>query len=90
MEGSCGRIKTTPINSKVKKLQNGWENVYRYKTRLPSMLIRKIVPAAIEYRKNQRNPIKKEEITALNGILLKLEIDMSGELLGLEILFLKL
>lgn len=72
-------------NSKVKKLQNAWENIYRYKTRLPTMLIRKIIPAAVDYRKNQRNPLKIEEIEGLNDILLKLGLDMSEELLGLDI-----
>mgnify|MGYP001236395267 FL=1 len=44
------------------------------------MLIRKIVPAAIDYRMYLRNPLTREELQNLADILFDLGIDMRKEL----------
>lgn len=72
-------------NNKREQLITGWENVIRYHERLPKKLIRKIVPAAISYRKSKRNPLKQSEIDALIACLEKLGIDMRDELSKIEI-----
>lgn len=66
--------------SKKKALQKAWENVFRLYPRLPYTLIRKIVPAAIEYRRYKRNPLKQAELDALSDCLGQLGMDMSKEL----------
>lgn len=70
---------------KRKALQNGWENVFRYHPRLPFSLINKIVPAAIEYRRAKRNPLKKEELEKLISVLLDIGINMKPVLSKIEI-----
>ncbi|MEQ9277949.1 MAG: TIGR02391 family protein [Balneola sp.] len=69
-------------NSSYKKaqLQNGFESLFRYHKKLPFTIIRKLVPAAIDYRKFKRDPLKQEELNSLIEILMKLEIDMREEL----------
>ncbi|NMB46704.1 MAG: TIGR02391 family protein [Firmicutes bacterium] len=44
------------------------------------MLIRKIIPAAIDYRMHERRPLTRKELNDLSDCLLKLEIDMRDEL----------
>jgi len=70
---------------KRKALQNAWEEIFRSRQRLPYTLIRKIVPAAIAYRRHKRNPLKQTEVTALVECLERLGIDMKRELLGITI-----
>ena len=70
---------------KRKALQNGWENVFRYHPKLPFTLIRKIVPAAIGYRKAKRDPLKQSELNSLIQALTTLGINMESELSGIEI-----
>jgi uncharacterized protein (TIGR02391 family) len=72
-------------DNKKQALQQGWEKVIRYNPRLPKKLIRKIVPAAIEYRRVKRNPIKQKEIDDLIIVLNDLGFDMSGELRSIVI-----
>lgn len=67
-------------DNKMQALQQGFTELYRRHQRLPSMVIRKIVPAAIEYRRYHRKPLKRAELTALSNCLLTLGIDMSAEL----------
>ena len=67
-------------DNKRQALQKGFEKLYRYHEKLPRMVIRKIVPAAIEYWKHQRNPLVQEELDALSRCLSSLDIDMSDEL----------
>lgn len=65
---------------KKKALQNAWEQVFRSHPRLPYTLIRKIVPAAIDYRRHKRNPLKQTELTSLIECLERLDVDMRREL----------
>jgi len=61
-------------------LTNGFENLIRYHRNLPYTVIRKVVPAAIDYRRYERKPLKQEELDSLIDILVKLDIDMRSEL----------
>ncbi len=67
-------------DSKKQALQKGWEAVFRRHPKLPYTLIRKIVPAAIDYRRYKRDPLKRAELEALIRVLAALEIDMAAEL----------
>ncbi|MCF7805115.1 MAG: TIGR02391 family protein [Candidatus Marinimicrobia bacterium] len=71
--------------SKKQRLIRGFENLLRYHERLPIYFIRKIVPAAIEYRRHKRNPLKQSEIDELIECLNSLGIDMEKELREIEI-----
>ena len=71
--------------SKKQALQQGWKNVIRYHKRLPYTLIRKIVPAAIAYRRHKRNPLRQEEMDRLIACLDALGIDMRKELAAIPI-----
>lgn len=71
--------------SKRRALQAAWENVIRYHPRLPYRLIRKIVPAAIDYRRYKRNPLLQEELDALTEALLALDFYMRRELGEIEL-----
>lgn len=71
--------------TKSQALQHGFENIFRYHPRLPYTLIRKIVPAGIEYRKFKRDPITRKEIQELGDHLEILGIKIKGELARIEI-----
>ncbi|GIV04301.1 MAG: hypothetical protein KatS3mg015_3131 [Fimbriimonadales bacterium] len=71
--------------SKKQALRQGWEQVIRYHKRLPYTLIRKIVPAAIAYRRHKRNPLRQEEMDRLIECLDALGIDMRRELEAIPI-----
>ncbi len=71
--------------NKTQKLQDGFTNLYRYHERLPWTIIRKIVPAAINYRRHKRDPLTQMEIDKLSDILFNLGIDMRKELADIEI-----
>lgn len=68
--------------SKLKKqaLEKGFENLYRYHQRLPKKIIRKIIPAAINYREHKRKPLTRKELDCLSACLLELGIDMTKEI----------
>jgi len=66
-------------------LENGFTELYRRHERLPKIIIRKIVPASIDYRMYKRNPLTQKEIDKLSSILFALEIDMRKELQEIEI-----
>lgn len=68
------------IENKKQALQNGFENVFRYHPKLPYTLIRKIVPAAINYRRYKRDPLLREELNSLIDQLESLDIKMRSEL----------
>jgi hypothetical protein len=70
---------------KKQALQQGLVKIYRYHKMLPWTIIRKIVPAAIEYRKHKRNPLKQDELDNLIQCLCELGIDMRDELNRLDI-----
>ncbi len=70
---------------KTKALQKGWEDVIRRHPRLPYTLIRKIVPASIDYRKHKRNPLTRAELDKLIDCLLNLGFDMREELSAIEL-----
>jgi uncharacterized protein (TIGR02391 family) len=72
-------------NYKKAQLQNGFENLIRYHERLPYTIVRKVVPAAIDYRKHKRKPLRQEELDALIEILEKLDINMRTELEKIEL-----
>lgn len=57
-------------DNKQQALQTGLEKLYRYHEKLPKSIIRKVVPAAIEYRRYRRNPLTKKEKEAFLSILL--------------------
>lgn len=67
------------------QLQSGFENLIRYHKNLPFTVIRKVVPAAIEYRKYKRDPLRQEELDALIDALEDLDIDMRSELSSITI-----
>lgn len=66
-------------------LQKGFIQIFRYHERLPKTLVRKIVPAAIEYRKYKRDPLKREELEELIKCLSELGVDMKEELDKVEL-----
>jgi len=66
-------------------LQKGLEKLFRYHQQLPKYLLRKIVPAAINYRNYKRKPIRPNEIEELSECLLNLGIDMTDELAKIEL-----
>jgi len=61
-------------------LQCAWEKVLRQHQKLPYTLIRKIVPAAVGYRRHMREPLRREEMESLISRLESLEVGMSREL----------
>lgn len=71
--------------AKRRALQNGWENVIRYHTRLPFTLIRKIVNAAIAYRIHERDPLQHDGLERLGEILNELGFDMRSELAAIDL-----
>ena len=70
---------------KSKALQIGWELVIRKHPRLPYTLVRKIVPAAIDYRKHKRNPLTKIELDSLISCLADLGFNMEKDLSQIEL-----
>lgn len=70
---------------KKKALISAWEKVYKHHQKLPYTLIRKIVAAAVDYRKHKRNPLKCDELNKLSAILKSLGIDMELELSRIEL-----
>jgi len=71
--------------TKKQALENALLAVYRYHERLPRILIRKIVPAAVAYRKSIRNPLRHSELNELASCLHSLGIDMREELARVEL-----
>jgi len=68
-----------PANKK-QALQQAWIKIIRNHPKLPNILIRKIVPATIEYRRHQRNPLKRIELESLIEVLKELKISVWKEL----------
>lgn len=66
--------------NKLQALQQGFENLIRRHEKLPKSIIRKIVPAAIEYRRFKRTPLTHDEINSLCVHLEALGINMTDEL----------
>jgi uncharacterized protein (TIGR02391 family) len=73
-----------PTNKR-QALQQGLAELYRRHERLPWTIIRGVVPAAIEYRRYQRRPLKRSELDALADCLKSLGIDMVKELESIEL-----
>ena len=71
--------------SKQKALEKGFTFVYRYHERLPQKLIRKIVSAAVGYRRYMRRPLTRKELDQLSAVLFDLDIDMRKELADIEL-----
>lgn len=71
--------------TKKQRLLKGWTLVYRNHPRLPYTLIRRVVPAAIDYRRSQRKPLTREELNRLADCLADLGIDMRAELAKVEL-----
>lgn len=65
---------------KKQALLKGWTEVYKKHPRLPFTLIRKIIPAAIAYRRRERRPLTRDELHRLAECLYDLGIDMRAEL----------
>jgi uncharacterized protein (TIGR02391 family) len=72
-------------NVKIQAIENGFTELYKKHERLPRIIIRKVIPAAISYRFYKRRPITKREIKKLSDILFELDIDMRDELSEIEI-----
>lgn len=72
-------------SNKSKALYNAWEKIFRRHPKLPYRLIRKIIPAAIGYRRYKRDPLHKAEIDALSQVLFELGYDMQKELSAIQI-----
>lgn len=66
--------------NKSQALQNGFENLFRYHSRLLHGIIRKVILAAIEYRRHKRNPLKRTELDQLAECLYDLGVDMRKEI----------
>jgi len=66
-------------DNKLQSLQQGFTKLYRYHKTLPKIIIRKILPAAIEYRAYIRKPLRQKEIDALAACLEDLGIGMTEE-----------
>jgi uncharacterized protein (TIGR02391 family) len=66
-------------------LQCAWEKVFRQHQKLPYTLIRKIVPAAVGYRRHKRDPLRRVELESLISTLEALEIGMTLELQKIEL-----
>ena len=72
-------------SNKLQALENALTKLYRYHSRLPKNIIKKVVPAAISYRMYQRRPLTQKEIDDLSNTLFELDIDMRKELAEIEI-----
>jgi len=72
-------------NNKRQALQQALEELYRRHQKLPFSIIRKIVPAAVEYRQYIRRPLRRTELDALSDCLTELGIRMAGELAQIEL-----
>lgn len=68
-----------------KKLEGAWKEIIRRHKRLPKILIREIVPAAISYRRYQRFPYTEEERNELIDCLKELGFNMEEELKGFDL-----
>jgi len=66
-------------------LQCAWEKVFRQHQKLPYTLIRKIVPAAVSYRRHKRDPLRQVELESLISTLESLDIGMTRELQKIEL-----
>lgn len=71
--------------SKRQALQRAWEEVVRRHPRMPFTLIRKIIPAGIEYRRFKRDPVTREELDAIADALAGLGFDMRSELAKIDV-----
>lgn len=71
--------------NKLQALENALVKVYRYHSRLPQSIIRRVVPAAIGYRMYRRRPLTQREIDDLSNTLFDLDIDMRKELADITI-----
>lgn len=83
-ESSVAHYLEGPSN-KQQALEQGFAELYRRHQRLPRMIIRKVVPAAVAYRKHQRRPLQRSELDELAGCLGDLGIDMEKELSEVEL-----
>ena len=72
-------------SNKRQALEQGLSELFRRHSRLPFTVVRKVVPAAVEYRKYRRNPLKRAELDSLTECLGELGIDMRAELADVEL-----
>lgn len=71
--------------NKRQRLQKGFECLFRYHEKLPKMIMRKVIPAAIEYRRYKRNPLTRDELDRLAACLSDLGIDMKAEIAAIKL-----
>jgi uncharacterized protein (TIGR02391 family) len=83
-ESSAHKYLEGPENKR-QVLQKGLTKVYKYHRNLPKTIIRKVIPAAIEYRDYMRNPLTGRELNELVDCLKRLDIDMENEINQVEI-----
>jgi len=72
-------------SNKRQALEQGLSELLRRHPKLPFTVVRKVVPAAVEYRKYRRNPLKRAEVASLSECLGELGIDMRAELADVEL-----
>jgi len=72
-------------SNKSKALYHAWEKVFQKHLKLPYILIRKIILAAIDYRRYKRDPLHREELDELSRILFQLGFDMRKELSAIQL-----
>ena len=72
-------------DNKTQALKNGFEDLYRHHKILPFTIIRKVIPAAIDYRMYKRKPLRREELDELANCLYDLDIDMRKEIEEVEV-----
>lgn len=71
--------------SKKEAVEKSLVKLFRYHQKLPFTIFRKIVIAAIKYRRYKRNPLKRQEIDRLDVILQELSINMSNEFSAIKL-----
>ena len=71
--------------SKKEAMEKALVKLFRYHQKLPFTIFRKVVIAAIKYRRYKRNPLKREELDQLDALLQQLGLNMSSELAAIEL-----
>lgn len=71
--------------SKKEAMEKALVKLFRYHQKLPFTIFRKVVISAIKYRRYKRNPLKQEELDQLDVLLQQLGLNMSSELVAIEL-----
>ncbi len=68
-------------------LEKAYNQLFRYHSRLPHTIFRKVISAAIKHRRYRARPLQKNDLESLNKLLLKLGVDLSAEIKKLDLDF---